>query len=242
MSSYANQILTSLSQYNQMNKEASDSGETIQEAPEGHEAQEGLSHLEKYAMTKQALLPALGAAMPWLMGALGLGSAGYMGHKMLTSKDKYNDYIPFNEPSPGEPGFDPLKAWAGNNVYRQHHVQGMQGNPYSGWNPYQGGPGGRYGRNGYPVGPYGGFGPYGGRGGRRARRDFRARQNPSNYGPGGRFIANKDKRKAWRAYQKEERGNARDFLKNYGKDPAPAAPVAPAPAPATPPPASAGVA
>jgi hypothetical protein len=231
MSSYANQVLASLGQHNQTSKKASTS-EAPQATQEAGESPEGLSHMEKYAMTKQAF--GLAAALA------GLGSAGYMGYKAMTSKDPYNDYIPFNEPNPGERGFNPLKAWAGNNPHMQSYAEGMQrGYPGGG---YQGGPGGYPGgggfggfRGGYPGG--GGFGGGFGRGGRKQfrkqQKNWRQRQNPRNYGPGGNFVRNDEKRDAWRAYQKEERGDRKDFFKNYGK-PAPAAPAAPAPVPAGP--------
>ena len=221
MSSYANQILTSLSQHNQMSKEASTPGEAPR-APS-----EGLSHMEKYAMTK--------VAFEW--------------------SNPYDDWIPFNEPDEGEEGYDPYQAALDsgddpNELRQKGQLQEQYGNFGASQylNPNSpGGYGGGYG-GGYPYGGFGGgYSPYMQAGGmgwggpsrrdmrqqRRSQRNFMQRQNPKNYRPNGGFVQNKEKRKAWRKYQRTEGEGRKDFFKNYGKDPAPA-PVAP--------PADAGVA
>ena len=198
MSNYVNQVLTSLNQFNQTSKEASTSGESPQATSEASEAPKGLSHMEKQAWI-------------WPLVA-GLGGA-FMGNKMGKS-DPYNDWIPFNEPDPGEQGYDPYKAWAGND-WKKTPIAEF----YS-----QFGPGG----GGFPGGGFPGGMPYGmpGMNPKQYRKYFQQRQargNPRNYMPGGRFIQNKDKRKAWR-----------ENLKSFNQDkpwkdkPAPAAPAAPA--------------
>ena len=208
MSTYVNQILHSLKEYNktqpqELEKEASES--------ESENTTKGLTHMEKYAYIGIGALGGLGGVLGGLFGknlgkTLGLGALTGAGYLL---------------------GQNSNRLGSGLSGALQGFRQGFHG---GGYQPMM--------RGMYPgMGMRGMYAGMNMRGGRNYHRQMALRSNPRNYGANGRFIADKEKRKAWRDTQKTFNQNWKNRNKTSPVTPedfGPSTPAPATPAPATP--------